>query len=197
MFLPDAPLTPDAVRLQQDDRDDSGYVWNFTRLWSWRPDLLEAMAALRKQLVAGSSLTPRDLGVMACATAATIGDSYCALAWGQKLTQEAGAPVAAAVLEDDAALAALTARDRALAAWARCVAADANAITHADVAALRAAGFADRDVLEVTVYVALRMAFSTVNDALGVGPDAQLAEAVPPEVRAAVRYGRAPERAVG
>jgi uncharacterized peroxidase-related enzyme len=197
MFLPDPPLTPDAARLQQDDRDESGYVWNVTRLWSWRPDLLEAMAALRTRVVAGSSLTKRDLGVMVCATAATIGDSYCALSWGQKLALEAGAPVAAAVLQDDMASGSLTARDRALAAWARCEAADANAVTRADVDALRAAGFSEREVFEAALYVALRIAFSTVNDALGAGPDAQLAEAVPPEVRAAVRYGRAPQRAAG
>lgn len=197
MFLFDAPLTPAAARLQQEDRDESGYVWNVTRLWSWRPDLLEAMAALRTQVVTGSSLTQRDLGVMACATAAAIGDSYCALAWGQKLTREAGAPVAAAVLEDDPALVSLTARDLALASWARCVATNANSVTRADVDALRAAGFSDSEVFGATIYVALRIAFSTVNDALGAAPDAQLADAVPPEVRAAVRYGRAPERAAG
>ena len=34
------------------------------------------------------------------------------------------------------------------------------------------------------------MAFSTVNDALGLRPDAELAASVHPEVRAAVSYGR-------
>jgi hypothetical protein len=32
----------------------------------------------------------------------------------------------------------------------------------------------------------------TVNDALGAAPDAELAAAVPPELRAAVTFGRPP-----
>jgi hypothetical protein len=38
--------------------------------------------------------------------------------------------------------------------------------------------------------VALRLAFSTINDSLGAQPDAQLAESLPREVREAVSYGR-------
>ena len=49
----------------------------------------------------------------------------------------------------------------------------------------------DREILEATLFVAFRQAFSTVNDALGVNPDRELAGQVPAEVRAAVGYGRA------
>jgi len=38
--------------------------------------------------------------------------------------------------------------------------------------------------------VALRLAFSTINDSLGAQPDAQLAQSLPREVREAVTYGR-------
>jgi hypothetical protein len=48
----------------------------------------------------------------------------------------------------------------------------------------------EREIFEATVFVALRLAFSTVNDALGVRPDWQVADAVPPEVRRAVTFGR-------
>jgi hypothetical protein len=41
------------------------------------------------------------------------------------------------------------------------------------------------------VLAAFRVAFSTVNDALGARPDRALADAAPPEVREAVSYGRA------
>jgi len=60
------------------------------------------------------------------------------------------------------------------------------------VDALRAAGLSDRDIFEVTAFVALRLAFSTVNDALGAQPDPELVAAAPPEVREAVTYGRVP-----
>jgi hypothetical protein len=38
--------------------------------------------------------------------------------------------------------------------------------------------------------VALRQAFSTVNDALGAQPDSELVDRVPAEVRQAVTFGR-------
>ena len=59
-----------------------------------------------------------------------------------------------------------------------------------DVNALRAAGFTEKEIVEATVFIAFRLAFSTVNDALGVAPDWQLAKSVPNEVSAAVSFGR-------
>ena len=88
--------------------------------------------------------------------------------------------------------ASLTARDTALAQWARKVVADPNATGQADVDQLRAAGLSDREIFEATVFVAFRLAFSTVNDALGISPDRQLADAAPAQVRSAVNYGRQP-----
>lgn len=61
----------------------------------------------------------------------------------------------------------------------------------ADVQALRDVGFGEREIFEITAFVAFRLAFSTVNDALGVLPDWQLPEALPAEVRNSVRFGRA------
>ena len=40
------------------------------------------------------------------------------------------------------------------------------------------------------MFIAFRLAFSTVNDALGVQPDWELGESVPKEVGAAVTFGR-------
>jgi alkylhydroperoxidase family enzyme len=77
-----------------------------------------------------------------------------------------------------------------MAAWARKVATVPNATTPADVEALREAGLDDGQIFAITAFVALRLAFSTVNDALGAQPDAQLAASLPAEVRAAVTYGR-------
>jgi hypothetical protein len=83
--------------------------------------------------------------------------------------------------------------ERPLAAWARAVAGDPNATHAAQVAALRAAGYADADIFAMTVFVALRVALSTVNDALGIAPDTELAAGLPPDVRRAVTFGRPPD----
>jgi alkylhydroperoxidase family enzyme len=99
------------------------------------------------------------------------------------------APTAAAVLGASSS-SALTPREEALAAWARKVVDNPNGTTPQDVDALRTAGCSEKDIAEATIFVAFRLAFSTVNDALGVEPDPQIAETAPPEVRKAVRYGR-------
>ena len=47
----------------------------------------------------------------------------------------------------------------------------------------------------MTAFVALRLAFSTVNDALGARPDRALLDGLPEAVSAAVTWGRPVEEA--
>lgn len=54
-----------------------------------------------------------------------------------------------------------------MAASARRIARDPNDTSPRDLQELRGAGFSYADIFAMTVYVALRVAFSTVNDALG------------------------------
>ena len=124
------------------------------------------------------------------AAASTLGDSYCSLAWGARLATEVGDDTAAAVLTGDDT--GLDPTEQALARWARAVARDPNGTTAGDVQALRDAGFADDQIFGITAYVAARLAFSTVNDALGARPDAELVVAAPEVVRATVEWGRPP-----
>jgi uncharacterized peroxidase-related enzyme len=190
MFLQPPPETETTSRFYKSDLDQSGYVMNLSRAWAWRPEVCEGFAALRMQLMSKTALSPRELAVVVCATAASLGDSYCALAWGNKLATAADATTAAAVLQG-AQTDGLAARERALSAWTRQLTQDPNATRAEDVETLRAAGLSDQDIFDATVFAAFRLAFSTINDALGVQPDWQLAAAAPPEVRKAVSYGRA------
>ena len=59
-----------------------------------------------------------------------------------------------------------------------------------DVQQLRAAGYDDAQIFAITLFVALRIAFSSVNDALGALPDRELGETVPEVVRDAITFGR-------
>jgi len=129
--------------------------------------------------------------VLKRSTARARRDACCALAWGARLAKLADAALAADVLRRDGAPA-LDAREKALSGWAERIALDPNATTAADIDALRNAGLTDREILEATVYISLRLAFATVNDALGAQPDPELVAEAPPEVRAAVTYGRPP-----
>jgi uncharacterized peroxidase-related enzyme len=187
-FLPAAPETPEAQRLFDNDLRGDGYVSNASRLWAHLPSALDGLSDLMGEVTRAGSLTLAQRSVLVTAAASALGDSYCSLAWGKRLADAAGPDVAAAVLGGDAE--GLDETGQALARWARLVTTDPNAVDADDVQALREVGFDDGQILAITAYVALRLAFSTVNDALGARPDAQLGATAPEEVRAAVRFGR-------
>jgi uncharacterized peroxidase-related enzyme len=190
MFL-DNPATPEAAAYLEAERASTGYVMNLERAWAWRPDVAEGFVALRKQLTQGSTLTPRELAVLVCASARELGDSYCSIAWGSKLARLTSPAVAADVLRGTEP-AQLTVREKALRRWAGQLVRQPNDTQAPHIGELRDAGLSDREIFEATVFVALRLAFSTVNDALGAEPDGELVAAAPAEVRAAVTYGRRP-----
>jgi len=187
-FVGPAAPSDGAQLLEDADRGDLGYVMNLTRVWAHLPDVKASLMALLDDTVAAGDISFRHRGVLITACASTLGDSYCSLAWGTRLAKEAGPDIADAVLRGDDHL--LDAQDRALARWARAVAHDPNATTPDDIASLRSAGFTDQQIVAITVFVALRLAFSTVNDALGTQPDAALRERANPRVLEAVTYGR-------
>jgi uncharacterized peroxidase-related enzyme len=192
-FLNEPPLSAQAQALYDEDLADDGFVWNVSRLWAHQPETMEQLFGLMSAAFKASGLTFRQRGILVTAAASTLGDSYCSLAWGGKLSKASDAAVAAGVLNGSDAE--LTGQEKAMAAWARKVARDPNATTPADIQALRDAGLDDQQIFAITTFVALRLAFSTVNDALGAQPDAQLAQSLSPEVREAVTWGRPVDQA--
>lgn len=183
-FLPPPPEDAAVRALYDAEREADGYVMNLAQLWAWRVDVHEAFTAARKLLASNTALTPRELAVLNAATAGSRRDPYCSLAWGTRLAHLSDAGTAASVLHGDEPPA-LTERERALVAWARAVTADANGTTPEQIAALRATGFGEREIVDATLTIAFRMAFSTFNAALGARPDAELRAEAPAEVRAA------------
>jgi uncharacterized peroxidase-related enzyme len=187
-FLAEPPISPEAQALYDEDVKDSGYVWNVSRLWAYQPVSMERLFELMSQAFKPSGLDFRQRGILVTAAASTLGDSYCSLAWGGKLSGVSDPTLAAAVLNGTDT--GLNDQERAMAAWARKIVSDPNATTPTDVQDLRDAGLTDSQIFAITAFVALRVAFSTVNDALGAGPDAQLVESLPPAVTESVSYGR-------
>jgi uncharacterized peroxidase-related enzyme len=187
-FLEEPPLSAQVQALYDEDLADGGYVWNVSRLWAHQPETVRQLFELMSSAFRVSGLGYRQRGILVTAAASALGDSYCSLAWGGKLGEASDAGVAAGVLTGRDT--GLTEQEKAMAAWARKVAKDPNATTQADVQELRDAGLDDGQVFAITAFVALRLAFSTINDALGAQPDARLVESLPAEVREAVTYGR-------
>jgi uncharacterized peroxidase-related enzyme len=189
-FLAAPGMTPEAQKDFDEDVDEFGYVMNVTRLWAYQPGTAHALFALQRQATAEDPLSLRQKAILVSACAAAFGDSYCSLVWAGRLAGASGgdATTATAVLQgtDDG----LSPGERAMARWARTVARDPNATTAEDVRALRDAGFTDRQIFAMTVFIALRLAFATVNDALGVEPDSVLRTVLPPAILDAVTKGR-------
>jgi SAM-dependent methyltransferase/alkylhydroperoxidase family enzyme len=190
-FLPDPEPSPAVEEFYAEDLEELGYVMNGSRLWGRHPESWEALFGLIGSAAVVGGLSFRQRAVLVTAMAATIRDSYCSMAWGSKFATKAGPETAAGVLRGDDS--GLDPQERALAAWARKVASEPNATTADDVQGLRDAGFTDLQIFAITVFVAARLAFSTVNDALGSTPDVELAASLPPAVRDAVAFGRQPQ----
>jgi len=187
-FLEEPAATSAVTALYDEDIADLGYVMNASRVWGHQPEVVAGLFGLMGQVVKATGLTFRQRAILVAACASAFGDSYCSLAWGSKLAGAADPPTAAGVLRggDEG----LTEVEHAMATWARAVARDPNRTTSADVRALRDVGFTDPQILGITTFVALRIAFSTVNDALGAHPDAEMRATVPADVLAAVTFGR-------
>jgi uncharacterized peroxidase-related enzyme len=192
MYLSNPPEDDKVRTLFGNVESEEGYVMNFVRLWAWRPDVHLAFSAARQALASKTQLGERDVAILNTTTSSTLGDAYCSIAWGTKLANLAGAETAAALLQGNDAPA-LTDRERALQAWATAMVSDPNSTTREDVEAMRAAGLTEAEIFDATVFVAFRLAFSTVNDALGARPDRRLAQEAPAPILASVTYGRAVE----
>ena len=187
-FLGEPAESAAAQQLYDNNLTQVGYVMNVSRLWAHQPALHQALFGVIGDAARSLQLDVRRRGILIAACASTAGDSYCSLAWGAKLAAASDAGTAAAVLRGEDA--GLSPAERALARWARTVARHPNATTAADVQELRDAGFDDAEILAITVFVALRLAFSTVNDALGARPDTELRALAPADVLDAVPFGR-------
>jgi alkylhydroperoxidase family enzyme len=187
-FIGDARTDEHVEHMYATDLRVQGYVANQTRIWAHSPESMAALTYALSGAVESAGLDVRQRALLVTTTAVAMGDAYCALAFGTKLANAAGEAAAVrAVTGDDTGL---DAADHALVRWTRRVVRDPSGTVAEDVAELTAAGFDDRQVMAITLFVALRQAFSTVNDALGAEPDAMLLERVPAAVREAVTFGR-------
>lgn len=189
MFLDEPPRSDRRDAAYAEDVAEDGFVWTLTKLWAWNPNVEDLLMALMREASDAGGLSFRDRGVLVSATAATIGNSGCALAWGNRLSNAAGVETAIAVLRGEDAPS-MSARDTALARWARKVAGDPASTSEADIRELRDLGLTDAEIHAITIYIGARVAFSVVNDALGVPLDRRVVETYAPEVVDTVGFGR-------
>lgn len=164
-----------------------GYVANYTRAFSPRPEVLRGWLALKEAITSGMDPRLYELATVAAATA--IRSSYCSLVHGQILATRYYPAEKVASIAGDEAAETLDAADAAVVRFARKVAEEAEKITQEDVDELRDLGFSDDDVFNVILAAAARCFFSKVLDATGTLPDAVLHD-IPDQLRSALIVGR-------
>jgi uncharacterized peroxidase-related enzyme len=186
--ISDDDASDDAAALMAADRAAAGYVRNYTRLFAHRPAVYAAWAGLNGAIKAGMDLRRYELATVAAAR--QLRSTYCALAHGQVLADRFLEPAEVRELVTDRSTAAIDELEAAIMGLAEKVAADATAITQADVDHLVALGASEVDVFDVVLAAAARCFFSKVLDAMGALADAAYAEQLPADLAAALTVGR-------
>jgi uncharacterized peroxidase-related enzyme len=172
------PVTPEEATgavhdLYEHDLAAKGFIANYTRLFSLRPDAYRAWRLLIGAIM--STIEPRRYELVTLAAAEALRSRYCVAAHGAILESTFyDRPQLETIARDfrDAGLAPL---EVAVMAFAEKIALHAYAVTDADVDQLRALGLDDTEILDIALAAAERSFFGKTLDALGCEPDEALA----------------------
>jgi uncharacterized peroxidase-related enzyme len=189
-YLPTVPPEEAAAEVKaiyDKDLAAQGYVANYTRAFSRRPEVLQGWLGLKDAITSGMDPRLYELATVAAATA--IRSSYCSLVHGNILATSYYPAEKVVSMAADEVGDGLDAADVAVVRFARKVAQEAEKITQEDVDELRDLGLSDADVFNVIVVAAARCFFSKVLDATGTLPDAALHD-MPDQLRSALTVGR-------
>jgi uncharacterized peroxidase-related enzyme len=167
--IPEDQAPDDVKRMYDQDLEKKGYIPNYSRVFSHRPQVMEAWAGLLRAIK--FNLDTRRFELVTLAAARALRNSYCALAHGSILRQKFYSPEQLALIAEDYRRADLTPAEAAMMAFAEQVARDAAAITRSDVDGLRGHGFSDAEIFDIAATAAARCFFAKTLDALGAEPD--------------------------
>ena len=172
--LPEDDATGAMAEIYAGDRERFGFLPNFTRAFSLRPEVYAAWLELNGAIKAG--MDPRRYELATLAAARRLRSTYCALAHGKVLADRFLDPDAVRAAVTDHGAAGLDEVEVAVMDLADKVAADATSVREADLERLRSLGLSDADILDVVLAAAVRSSFSKTLDAVGAEPDSQYAE---------------------
>ena len=150
-----------------------GYIPNYTRLFSLRPEAYRAWRQLVTALNGTMDLRRYELATIAAAAALQC--RYCVAAHGAVLESKFYDRSQLEAIIRDFRNAGLDPLDVAIMAFAQKIALHAYEVTEADVAELRTLGLGDAEILDVALTASARSFFSKTLDAMGCEPDEALA----------------------
>lgn len=183
------PEAGDATTAMYVSAEESyGYLPNMYRIFGHRPEVMEKWGALLASIRGHMSLRRYELVTLAAAR--ELKSSYCMLAHGSVLLREGFSDTQLAATATDGAHAPLDEAEREMMRFAAKVVRDATSITREDVGRLKAQGFSDAEIFDITAAAAVRCFFSKTLDALGAEPDAAYRERLPANLVQTLTVGR-------
>ncbi len=192
--VPESAASGATAEMYESDQDAFGFLPNFTRAFSLRPDVYGAWRELNGAIKANMDLRRYELATIAAAR--RLRSSYCALAHGRVLVDNYLDADTLKSLMVDHEGAGLDPVDVAVMDLADKVASDATSVGADDFERLRRLGCSDAEILDVVLAAAARCFFSKALDALGAAPDARYSE-LETSLRNALTVGRAIEGDAG
>ena len=184
---PENTATGEVEKLYKETRDDLGYIPNFVKAFSHRP---EVMASFNQFLASiRDNMDLRRYELVTLAAAKEMKNSYCMLAHGSVVLREFHDAEELTKIANDPETAPLSEEDKAIMAFAAKVVRDASSTTEMDVEALRAHGLSDAEIFDITAAASARCFMSKVNDATGTLPD-ELYNSLDPALKDALTVGR-------
>jgi uncharacterized peroxidase-related enzyme len=183
----DDQAPPDVKHMYERYEQAMGYVPNYTRVFSHRPEVMAAWGNLNKSIRANMDTRRYELVTLAAAQA--LRSSYCMLAHGSILMKEFFSPEQLVQIAKNYQSPPLTQAEVAMMVYAEKIARDAAAVTQKDIDAVRELGFSDAEIFDIAATAAARCFFSKTVDALGTEAD-QIYLELEEELRLVLTVGR-------
>ncbi|MDN3556916.1 carboxymuconolactone decarboxylase family protein [Halomonas maura] len=175
----------EVLAMYQRQQAHFGYLPNYARVFSHRPDVMASWASLLASI--RRHVEPRRFELVTLAAAQALGNSYCALAHARALGELLGMDAARDLVAGKAGT--LSDAESAMMAFARKVACEAPAVTAEDVEGLRDHGLGDDEIFDIVAVAAARAFFTRILDGLGTEPDSAY-RSLPAELLGALTVGR-------
>ncbi len=167
-----SPETAEGVtaEIYAEDLEADGFVFAHTRAMAVNPEAYTAFEALVRTIVPSIGLRTYEMATLGAARG--VGSPHCLLAHGRK-TLDAGIldPDQLGLLIRGEADGVLSPADLAVFRYAYRLSTDPASMTDADSAALRDAGFSDRQIVDITLAATARNYLSRALQALAVPVD--------------------------
>ncbi|MBZ0282354.1 MAG: carboxymuconolactone decarboxylase family protein [Anaerolineae bacterium] len=175
MFI--EPISPSEAAgvikaLYEAEEKDSGYIPNYLKLFSHRPEVYQAWQQLGAAIRANMSFRRYELVTLAAARKLT--GTYCMLAHSDNFLNSGEVDEAQlAAIATDYHTAGLTPDEVAVMEFAEKIIVNSSSVTQADVDRLRGFGLSDAEILDVGLAASARSFFSKTLDTFNAEPDAK------------------------